>query len=164
MQRVAILQKKKAAADTELTKVYALRQTLVEKNLSGIYSDEVFKEQNEILEEKIKDIQVATDISILAKYTLEETTKFIKNKLSELGKTYKKSLLEQQKVLLGSIFPSGMAWNYPGISNRDIGPLYQQILAFTTGGNSLGEPNEFGLEHLNPSSKELPVPICTSLL
>ena len=27
-----------------------------------------------------------------------------------------------------------------------------------------GEPNEFGLEHLNPSSKELPVPFCTSLL
>ncbi len=140
MQRVAILQKKKAAADTELTKVYALRQTLVEKNLSGVYSDEVFKEQNAILEEKIKDIQVATDISILAKYTLEETTKFIKNKLSDLGKTYEKSLLEQQKVLLGSIFPSGMAWNYPGISNRDIGPLYQQILAFTTGGDSLGDP------------------------
>ena len=67
-------------------------------------------------------------------------TKFINTKLSDLGKTYKSSILEQQKVLLGSTFPSGIAWNYLGISNRNIGPVYQSIVTFTNGGVPFGDP------------------------
>ncbi|MEX0616617.1 MAG: recombinase family protein, partial [Candidatus Woykebacteria bacterium] len=134
MQRVSILQKKKVAADGELVKLYSTRQILVEKNLEGVYSNEVFKEQNVIIEEKIKDVLITKDSSLLNKYNLEETVKFVKEKLSDLGKTYLDSSLEQKRVLLGSIFPSGMAWSYPGISNRDIGPLYQSILRFGTPG------------------------------
>ena len=77
---------------------------------------------------------------MLKKYNLKETVKFIKEKLSDLGKTYLDSSLEQKRVLLGSIFPSGVAWNYPGISNRDIGPLYQAIITFTTPGVHFGDP------------------------
>ena len=140
MQRIALLQKRKAEANTELTRLYAMRQTLVEKNLSGIYSDEVFKEQNSIIEERIKDVQVTKNDQILEKYNLEEAVKFVDEKLSSLGFTYKDSSLEQKKVLLGSIYPSGMAWDYPGISNQSISPLYQAILNYCGESIHVGEP------------------------
>ncbi len=141
VQRTTLLQKKKAMAETELAKLYELRQTLVEKNLSGVYSDEMFTTQNAILENKIKDLMVVQDSTLLAKYTLEETAKFITEKLADLKITYHTSLLEQKKVLLGSIFPSGMVWEYPGISNHNIGSIYQSILDFTVGEVLDGRPN-----------------------
>ncbi len=140
MKRIVILQKKKVAADAELIKLYGMRQTLVEKNLSGTYSDEIFKEQNSLIEEKIKDLHVLKESSQLQKYTLEDTVAFINEKLADLSATYDDSLLEEKKALLGSIFPSGMAWNYPGISNRDIGAMYQSIRAFANGDVHVGDP------------------------
>ncbi len=140
MKRIALIQKKKQTAEAELTKLYATRQILVEKNLAGIYSDDIFREQNAIIEEKIKDARTVQDASLLSKYTLEETVSFITDKFADLGATYTDSLSEEQKALLGSIFPSGMAWNYPGISNRDIGPMYQSIRAFADQRHHAGEP------------------------
>ena len=141
MKRITLLHKKKLAADAELTKLYAMRQTLVEKNLAGIYSDEIFKEQNVLIEEKIKDLHAVKDNSQLQKYTLEDTVNFVSEKFSDLGKTYDHASSEEKKALLGSIFPSGMAWNYPGISNRDIGLMYQSILSFTGVGGHVGVPS-----------------------
>ena len=148
MKRIAILQKRKMSADAELSKLYAMRQTLVEKNLTGVYSDEIFKEQNAVIEEKIKDLQVTKDTSLLNKYTLEETVNFITEKFADLGKTYTESSLEEKKALLGSIFPSGIVWYYPGMSNRDISPLYQAIRDFTNGVIHVGEPARTRIEHL----------------
>ena len=142
MKRISILQKKKTAADAELIKLYAMRQQLVEKNLAGVYSDEIFREQNAIIEDKIKDLHAMKDTSVINKYTLEETVTFIEEKFANLGATYDddNSSLEEKKALLGSIFPAGMAWNYPGISNHDISPFYGAILAFTRHSAHLGEP------------------------
>ncbi len=140
MKRISILQKKKTNADGELTRLYALRQTLIEKNLAGVYSDEVFKEQNAVLEDKIKDFQLMKNDPLLEKYTLETTVKFIEEKLSDLGTTYQKSSLEQKKTLISSIFPSGMAWSYPSISNSEISPLYQAIQTFCEQSVHVGDP------------------------
>jgi hypothetical protein len=153
MKRISILQRKKTDAEGELTKIYALRQTLIEKNLAGVYSDEVFKEQNALLEEKIRDVQVLKNDPLLEKYNLEETIKFIEEKFSDLGTTYKNSSLEQKKVLLSSIFPSGMAWNFPGISNSGIGALYQSIQAFVDESVHVGEPT--GIRTQNQEIKSL---------
>jgi len=47
--RVSRLQKIKNEADGEIEKLRALRKVLVEKNLAGVYSDEIFKEQSAII-------------------------------------------------------------------------------------------------------------------
>lgn len=140
MKRITILQNKKTVAEAELTKLYTMRQALVEKNLAGVYSDEIFKEQNAIIEDKIKDFQVVKNTSLFNKYNLEETTKFIIEKFADLGATYETSSLEEKKAVLGLIYPSGITWNYPGITNREISPFYQSILDFTRGGVHFGEP------------------------
>ena len=86
----------------------------------------------------MKDLLSVQDTTLFTKYSLEQTATFIEEKLSDLKVTYTYASLEQKKALLGSIFPTGMAWEYPGISNRDIGPIYQDILHFTNHPVSFG--------------------------
>ena len=128
------LRKRRETADIQLRKFYEMRQALIQKNLSGVYSDEIFKEQNKLIENQITSIQVTKDDSLLAKYNLESIVKFMKEKFENLGTTYQMSNLSQIRVLLCSIFPSGLVWGYPGLSNTEISPLYQSIRAFESEG------------------------------
>lgn len=126
-QRLKNLQKRKDIADGELRGLYELRQALIEKNLLGLYSDEMFREQNKLLEEKIKIAQLSKSDAVLERYNLEAIITFAKKKFTSLRKTYLASNLPQKNVLLCSIFPSGTTWSYPGYSNTKISPLYQSI-------------------------------------
>ena len=103
------------------------RRQLVEKNLSGIYSDEIFKEQNAIIEEKMTRAQIVKEDSLIDQYNIDKVTDFMRTKLADLGETYKSSSINQAKVLLGSIFPSGLSWDYNGTLNHEIRPIYQYI-------------------------------------
>ena len=127
-QRVATLQKRREQADTELKKHYETRQTLIEKNLNGTYSDDMFKEQNKMLEQKIAMIQMTKNDDLITKYNIEDVTLFIRDKFKDLVKTYTNSNLEQKRMLLCSIFPSGLVWSYPGYLNNTISPCYSQLL------------------------------------
>jgi len=139
-QRMATLQKRRDAADDELKKLYEFRQALIEKNISGVYSDQMFKEQNELVEEKIKAVQLTKSDEMIEKSNLEAITKFIKNKLENLAQTYQESTLEQKKILLCSIFPSGLRWDYTGYSNTQISLFYQGILDLQGDSISFGSP------------------------
>lgn len=136
--RIGALRQKRDQADVELKKIYETRQTLIEKNLSGIYSDDIFKEQNKILEEKITAIQAAKDETAIEKYNLEAITKFIETKFTNLAETYKNAPLEQKRVLMCSIFPKGLSWGYPGYSNTQISPFYRCFLDYQSGSVSIG--------------------------
>lgn len=107
-----------------------MRQALIQKNLSGVYSDEIFKEQNKLIEDQIISLNIAKDDAFLAKYNLEDIIIFMKDKFSNLGKTYQISSLSQIRVLLCSIFPNGMQWDYPGLDNTPISSIYQAIRMF----------------------------------
>ncbi len=136
-QRVAQLQKRKDQADSELKRLYEMRQSLIQKNLSGTYSDEIFKEQNKLIEEQITAVQVTKDDALLAKYNLEAIVKFMKDKFENLPRTYQMSSLSQIRVLLCSIAPSGLVWSYPGYYNTSISPIYQSIRMFESDQRSL---------------------------
>ena len=74
--------------------------------------------------------QIAKEDSTIDKYNIDAVTGFIKTLLADLGETYKRSNIPQLKVLLGSIFPTGLAWNYEGTLNHSISPIYQAICNF----------------------------------
>lgn len=126
-KRRSRLHKIRNEADNEIAKLYELRKQLVEKNLSGTYSDEIFKEQNAVIEDKILKAQIAKHDETFEKYDINKITDFMKTLLSDLEKAYKKSGIKQKKALLGSIFPSGITWSYPALSNPKIRPLYKAI-------------------------------------
>lgn len=118
------------------------KKSLIQKNLNGIYSDEIFKEQNKLIEDEIAAVQITKDDALLAKYNLEAIVKFMKDKFANLGRTYQLSNLSQIRVLLCWIAPSGMQWDYPGLSNTKISSIYQSIRTFESEGLSLGAPGE----------------------
>lgn len=127
-ERIATWQKRRDQADGELSDLYKFRQALIEKNVAGIYSDEIFREQNKIVEEKIKTLQIAKNDELIQKYNLEAISKFVKNKLTDISQTYIDSDLEQKRILLCSIYPSGLLWSGNGYSNTQISPFYTSIL------------------------------------
>lgn len=131
-ERVVGLQGKKVKAEEEIQRLLDMRHILVEKNLVGIYSDEIFKEQNASLEERISKAQTLKSDATLEKYDINKLTDFIKGYLKDLGKTYKHSSITQAKALIGSIFPTGLAWDYSGTLNHQISPIYQYIRDFDT--------------------------------
>ncbi len=126
--RIDALKKKREHSDIELKKIYETRQALIEKNLSGVYSDDIFKEQNKVLEEKIKSVQAAKNDSVIEKYNLEAISKFIKDKFTNLNDTYENADLERKRVLMCSIFPTGLRWAYPGLVNTQLSPFYRSLL------------------------------------
>lgn len=136
--RIGSLKLKRDQADIELKKVYETRQTLIEKNLSGVYSDDIFKEQNKILEEKIAAIQAAKDETVIEKYNLEAITNFIQSKFTNLDKTFGEADLERKRVLMCSIFPKGLHWSYPGYSNTQMSPFYRCFLDVQNGKVAIG--------------------------
>lgn len=130
-QRVVQLQKRKEQADSELKRLYEMRQALIQKNLSGVFSDEIFKEQNKLIEEQIATVQITKDDALLAKYNLEAIVKFIKERFANLPQTYQMSSLSQIRVLMCSIAPSGLVWDYSSYYNTQISPIYQSIHQFS---------------------------------
>ena len=100
--------------------------------MAGTYSDEIFKEQNAVIEEQIIAAQAAKSDELIDKYDINAINAFIKAKISNLPLTYTTSQelkeLSQIRCLLGAIFMSGFTWDYPGCSHRGISPIYQEIL------------------------------------
>ncbi len=137
----AKLDKTKHAADQEIEKLRALRQILVEKNLAGTYSDEIFKEQNAVIENKITAAQSAKNEALLDQYDIKKIEAFIRAKLANLGTTLNTSDLSQLRCLLGSIFLKRMVWGYPGILNRGFSPVYQAIRECSENKVPFGDPS-----------------------
>lgn len=141
--RIGALRKKREQAEIELKKLYELRQALIEKNLSGVYSDDIFKEQNKLLEAKVSSVQAAKSDTVIEKYNLEAITKFIQAKFTDLNNTFASSLLKQKRVLVCSIFPRGLSWGYPGYSNTFISPFYRCLSDVYDNKDLSGVPDEF---------------------
>lgn len=128
-------------ADAEIKKLTELRQSLIEKNLRGIYSDYIFKEQNTIIEEKLTKAYLAKSDTLLENYDVEKIITFMKANLNDLGALYKNSNIDQIKVLLGSIFTSGLTLDNSGTLNHHISPIFQAVRDADRLDFALGDPN-----------------------
>ncbi len=142
-QNVAALNVKREKAEQGLAELKELKQTLVLKNLKGTYSDEDYREQNEVIKAKIITLEKILGGTIFDKYTMDDVDKFIKDKFSDLGKTYFESEPGERRVLLGSICPTGLSWQYSGLSNQQISSEYQAILDVRT--NDFAMSSAYGI-------------------
>jgi site-specific DNA recombinase len=114
-------------ASQQIEQLKDKRQSLIEKNLEGIYPDDIFREQLEIIDRRLADTFLLHKQAELKNYNLEELIVFVKEKLTDIKHTYENSNASQRKALLSSIFPSGMPWIQQGISNPELSLLYQPI-------------------------------------
>ena len=70
---------------------------------------------------------------------MDNVDTFMRDKFKDVGQTYLDSEPGQQRVLLGSICPSGLARQYPGLWNLHFSPEYQSVR------NVQPEQNAFGV-------------------
>jgi hypothetical protein len=129
-ERLSRLTKIRNSADDEIIRLKGVRKQLVEKNLSGVYSDEIFKEQTAVIESQIGRALIVKEDATFDNYNIDALTSFLKTLLADLGVTYKRSNISQVKVLLSSIFLKELAWDYNGGLNSQISPIYQAIRRF----------------------------------
>jgi hypothetical protein len=101
----------------------------------------VIKEQNTVVEQKIQRVHVANQEDNLSSYNLEKITEFIKTKLAFLSQTFEESGLDQVRMLVSSINPSGLQWGYPGYLNTLISPFYSAIRAIENDDDAFGSAN-----------------------
>ena len=92
------------------------RQALIDKNLSGIYSDEDFKEQFDLIDNRLNEMITFGNQAPLEKYTNEEIQKYIQNLLSDLPKIFEKCDMKQKRTFISLFFPKGLMWNYPELT------------------------------------------------
>ncbi len=128
LQNMARIQAKRNSAQDKIIELKTMRQTLVEKNLKGFFPDDVCQEQLKSIGKQISDAETVLGENITRKYTIEEVEAFMREKFADLGKTYQESEPGERRVLLGSITPTGLSWQYSGLSNRGFSAEYQAIL------------------------------------
>ena len=127
-QNIANIQAKRVKAEEEVAKFKQMKQTLVEKNLMGTYSDDIFLEQKKIIDGKIAVAELLLGKTIFDKFTMDDVDRFMREKFKDLGQTYEDSEPGERRVFLGSICPTGLAWRYSDLSNQVFSSEYQAIL------------------------------------
>lgn len=125
-KRTSYLSQRQREVSGRIESLGKMRQALAEKNLAGIYSDELFTEQNQLLDRRIEAAKKIQQDNLLGKYTSEGAVTFVGNKISSLALTYKEADLVQVRLLIKSIFPLGLSWEHPGYSNIRMSPFYSR--------------------------------------
>ncbi len=95
------------------------KQSMIQKNLAGIYPDDVFKEQFPLLEKQLKNITMLNSSLPFDKYSLENIRQHVTNNLKDLPSAFEQCDLKQKRIFMGLLFPQGLLWNYPGLSTRE---------------------------------------------
>lgn len=126
-QNVNAIKTKRERAEQEIVQLKQLRDDLVMNHLKKIYSDEVYQDQSKKIENKIAAFEQILGKNTFYKYTMDDVDTFMRDKFKDVGQTYLESEPGQQRVLLGSICPTVLAWQYPGLSNQQFSPEYQAI-------------------------------------
>ena len=137
-QNINAIRTKRERAEQEIIQLKQLREDLVMNHLKKIYSDEVYQDQSKKIESKIAAFEQVMGKNTFYKYTMDDVDKFMMDKFKDLGQTYLDSEPGQQRVLLGSICPTGLAWQYPGLSNQQFSTEYQAICNVRNEQNALG--------------------------
>lgn len=126
-KRASVLEGKRSRHRQQLKKLYNLQKILVQKHLAGIYSDDIFKEQNQLIEKNIKSVQTVTNNDLIERYNLQSIIEYISKRINNLILAYEEADISQKKILLSLIFPRGFIWNYPDLIYPAINPMFKEI-------------------------------------
>ena len=118
--------------DRDLEALYTVRKRIVEKNLKGIYSDEVFKEQMDLIEDRIIVNKSNNNEAHLQKIDIKIIAKFMDNFLWNLDKAWAEGSLNQRKLLTGSIFPENLIFDNGKFRTPKLSQCFETIKQFST--------------------------------
>lgn len=135
--RYAHLADKQKDIDKEIEALYEVRKKLGQKHLQGIYSDEVFQEQLQLIEDQLLVKKTIKSEAKLQEIDIDILVNFMNNFLWNLDKAWTVGTLEEQKMLTSSIFPKNLTYHYPGFRTEQLGRSYKLINDFEGANPSL---------------------------
>lgn len=122
---------RKKDADKKLLEQKEFLTLLVRGNMEGKYPDDIFKVEKSKIENKMLAYQVVSNDELCNKYDIEITVNFVKALFKDLAKAYEVSEYGQKRVLIGSIYPSGLQFDGVKILNPVISPGFRSIKDFS---------------------------------
>jgi len=114
--RMKQLQQRRRISDNQIYRLNEQRQSIIDKNLAGVYSDDVFKEQFGIVDGQLKSTLMLKDSLLFEGYTIDAIRNYVKSNLDNMPHAFENLDIKQKRTLIGLIFPHGLVWNYPGLS------------------------------------------------
>lgn len=105
----------------------AKREALIEKNLKGVYSDDLFKEQLARIDEEIMVKKSLLSESEMDKIDIDTLLNFTKHFLKDFPRVWVNSNLEQKQRLQAAIFPEGLFWSYSSFRTPKLSLCFQLL-------------------------------------
>ncbi len=139
--RYSAIEARQKALHADLKALKELRSRLVEKNLKGVYSDEVFQEQQSKIEGEILVKKSLISESRLDKIDIDIVLNFFENFLLNLSKFWVEGTVTQRQAITGSIFPNKLVYDNPGFRTDDLGLCFKLIKRFDGSSTSFGVAN-----------------------
>lgn len=119
--RYSHLASQQKTVDQELEALYEVRKRLGQKHLQGIYSDEMFQEQLQLIEDQILVKKTIKSEAKLQEIDIDILVNFMNNFLWNVDKAWQEGTLEERKLLTGSIYPENITYEYPGFRTTKLG-------------------------------------------
>jgi hypothetical protein len=145
-KRIRSLEARRRIAEKQETELKLELISLVRNENKGKYPKEIFNEVKVKIEEELMAAKIVKNENLISKYDLEATSDFIRELLSDLSKAYDVSDYGQRQVLVGSIYPSGIAFKDGQLLNHNISPIYCDIRDTMRAGVPLRVDNDSYLE------------------
>ena len=126
-KRLEALESSKKTAEKDLLGFKLIYNNLVEAFVKKQVPEDIYNEQKQKLESQIMATNIVLNDSTCDKYDLEGLINFIKALLYDLPKAYEVSDYGQKRILISSIYPSGLLYEQGNLLNSPISPLWSAI-------------------------------------
>jgi site-specific DNA recombinase len=125
------------------------QNTLIEKNINGIISDVLLKQQLELIDKEIGENQSALMVSQDNQHDPLELLEFAEEYLKKPSSVWKEAKLDKKVKLQWFQFPSGLNFDGQKFGTAEVASLYKTKEAFQPLQSTLVDPT--GLEPATPS-------------
>lgn len=136
--RINTLTKFQKDSQRKETEIKDFISKLVEEHLKERVPDETYDHLIQKYENQLLETRIVKNDNIIEKYDLEGTMAFMRALLKNLPKAYEVSNYTQKRILLGSIYPTGLLFDGKVILNSQISPYFRDIRDVSQLSDSLG--------------------------
>lgn len=109
----------------ELDSLMEERKALAKKNMTGVYDDEVYKELDDELKNKIVVKKVQINEGSMQKLDIETICAFAEHFIQHIAQTWKNADLSTKQRLQEMIFPEGVTYCFPGYTTTFLCCLFE---------------------------------------
>jgi DNA invertase Pin-like site-specific DNA recombinase len=109
--------------DSEIEKLKFNKDKLLELKLKDLMSDDEFREENNKMVNRIKDLEISKEH--FTEFNLENATKHAFNFLKMLPDNWKNIDVSELRVLNRILFPENLIYSYPDIKTPELSSVYK---------------------------------------